>query len=101
MLFGGIPSMGHEFTMGKKDRVDGWKTSGSIEATDNQVHIKTYMIVKGRDILQELDEIKHHMLLLPRNEKLERKYPELKEAYDAYMELYKGAQIARKMSEVE
>ena len=59
------------------------------------------MIVKGRDILQELDEIKHHMLLLPRNEKLERKYPELKEAYDAYMELYKGVQIARKMSEVE
>ena len=51
--------------------------------------------------LQELDEIKHHMLLLPRNEKLERKYPELKEAYDAYMELYKGVQIARKMSEVE
>ena len=77
------------------------KTSGSIEATDNQVHIKTNMIVKGRDILQELDEIKHHMLPLPRNEKLERKYPELKEAYDAYMELYKGVQIARKMSEVE
>ena len=41
------------------------------------------------------------MLLLPRNEKLEHKYPELKEAYDAYMELYKGVQIARKMSEVE
>ena len=101
MLFGGMPSMGHEFTMGKKDRVDGWKTSGSIEATDDKVHIKTNMIVKGRDILQELDEIKHHMLLLPRNEKLERKYPELKEAYDAYMELYKGVQIARKMSEVE
>ena len=92
--------MGHEFTMGKKDRVDGWKTSGSIEVTDNQVHIKTDMIVKGRDILQELDEIKHHMLLLPRNEKLERKYPELKEAYDAYLELYRGIQIARKMTEV-
>ena len=93
--------MGHEFTMGKKDKVDSWKTSGSIEATDDKVHIKTNMIVKGRDILQELDEIKHHMLLLPRNEKLEHKYPELKEAYDAYMELYKGVQIARKMSEVE
>ena len=93
--------MGHEFTMGKKDKVESWKTSGSIEATDNQVHVKTDMIVKGRDILQELDEIKHHMLLVPRNEKLERKYPELKDAYDAYLELYKGVQIARKMSEVE
>ena len=93
--------MGHEFTMGKKDKVESWKTSGSIQATDDQVHVKTNMIVKGRDILQEIDEIKNHMLLLPRNEKLERKYPELKEAYDAYMELYKGVQIARKLSEVE
>ena len=42
MLFGGMPTMGHEFTMGKKDRVDSWKTSGNIEATDNQVHIKTW-----------------------------------------------------------
>ena len=93
--------MGHEFTMGKKDKVESWKTSGSIQATDDQVHVKTNMIVKGRDILQEIDEIKHHMLLLPRNEKLEKKYPELKEAYDSYMELYKGVQIARKLSEVE
>jgi len=100
MLFGGIPSMGHEFTMGKKDKVESWKTSGSIQATDDQVNIKTDMIVKGRNILQELDEIKHHMLLLPRDKKLEEKYPELKEAYDAYLELYRGVQIARKMTEV-
>ena len=61
---------------------------------------KPDIIVKGRNILQELDEIKHHMLLLPRDQKLEEKYPELKEAYDAYLELYRGVQIARKMMEV-
>ena len=95
-----MPSMGHEFTMGKKDKVESWKTSGSIQATDDQVHVTTDIIVKGRNILQELDEIKNHMLLLPRDKKLEEKYPELKEAYDAYLELYRGVQIARKMMEV-
>jgi hypothetical protein len=41
------------------------------------------------------------MLLLPRDQKLENKYPELKEAYDAYNELYRGIMIADKMREVE
>ena len=100
MLFGGMPSMGHDFTMGKKDRIESWKTSGNIDASADRVNIKTDMIVKGRDILQELDELRNHMMLLPRDKKLEEKYPELKEAYDAYMELYKGVQIARKMMEV-
>ena len=67
---------------------------------ENNVVVSTDIIVKGRNILQELDEIKHHMLLLPRDQKLEEKYPELKEAYDAYLELYRGVQIARKMMEV-
>ena len=40
--------MGHEFTMGKKDKVESWKTSGSIQATDDQVHVTTDIIVKGR-----------------------------------------------------
>ena len=40
------------------------------------------------------------MLLLPRDQKLEDKYPELKEAYDAYQELYREILIADKMREV-
>ena len=92
MLFGGMPTL-----MKKKQDF----TGGMIEADENNVVVSTDIIVKGRNILQELDEIKHHMLLLPRDQKLEEKYPELKEAYDAYLELYKGVQIARKLSEVE
>ena len=75
-------------------------TRGAITSDDEKVSISTDLWVKNRDILQELDELRNHMLLLPRDQKLEEKYPELKEAYDAYMELYRGVQIARKMMEV-
>ena len=91
MLFGGMPSL-------MTTTID--NTKGHITSKDNMLSISTNLEVKGRDILQELDEIKHHMLLLPRDQKLEEKYPELKEAYDAYLELYRGVQIARKMMEV-
>ena len=59
----------------------------------------TDLIVKGRNILNELDNLHRHMLLLPRDQKLETKYPELKEAYDAYNELYREILIADKMRE--
>ena len=91
MLFGGMPSL-------MTTTID--NTKGHITSKDNMLSISTNLEDKGRDILQELDEIKHHMLLLPRDQKLEEKYPELKEAYDAYLELYRGVQIARKMMEV-
>tara|TARA_B100001778_G_scaffold273129_1_gene235485 strand:+ start:557 stop:838 length:282 start_codon:yes stop_codon:yes gene_type:complete len=91
MLFGGMPSL-------MTTMID--NTKGHITSKDNMLSISTNLEVKGRNILQELDEIKHHMLLLPRDQELEEKYPELKEAYDAYLELYRGVQIARKMMEV-
>ena len=73
-------------------------TSGSIiEANDDQIDMKTDLIVKGRNILNELDNLHRHMLLLPRDQKLQDKYPELKEAYDSYNELYREILIADKM----
>ena len=54
--------------------------------------------MKGRNVVNELDALHKAMLLLPRDQKLEDKYPELKEAYDAYNELYKEIMIADKMS---
>ena len=73
-------------------------TSGSIiEANDDQIDMKTDLIVKGRNILNELDNLHQHMLLLPRDQKLQDKYPELKQAYDAYNELYREILIADKM----
>jgi hypothetical protein len=60
--------------------------------------MQTDLIVRNRNILNELDNLHRAMLLLPRDQKLEEKYPELREAYDAYQELYKGLLLADKMS---
>jgi len=64
----------------------------------NDVHIEAELFVKDRNILNELDNLHKSMLLLPRDQKLEDKYPELKEAYDSYLELYRGLLIADKMA---
>ena len=75
-------------------------TKGSIvQADDEQIDMKADLIVKGRNILNELDNLHKHMLLLPRDQELEQKYPELKEAYNAYNELYREILIADKMRE--
>ena len=73
----------------------------SIIDNNDEVVIQHRLIVDGRDILNELDNLHKSMLLLPRDQKLQDKYPELKEAYDAYQELYRGVMIADKMREVE
>lgn len=74
-------------------------TGGSIiQANDDNVVMQTDLIVRNRNILNELDNLHQAMLLLPRDQKLEEKYPELREAYDSYQELYKGLLLADKMS---
>ena len=74
-------------------------TGGMIKADPDNVHVATDLIVKDRNILNELDNLHQSMLLLPRDQKLESKYPELKEAYDSYQELYREILIADKMRE--
>ena len=75
-------------------------TTGSIHIADRgDVVVKANLVVKERNILNELDNLHQAMLLLPRDQKLEEKYPELKEAYDAYQELYREILIADKMRE--
>ena len=69
----------------------------SIKVNNDGVVDMLRLIVDGRDILNELDNLHKSMLLLPRDQKLQDKYPELKEAYDAYQELYRGVMIAEKM----
>jgi len=69
----------------------------ATHTNNDEVVIQDRLIVDGRDILNELDNLHKSMLLLPRDQKLQDKYPELKEAYDAYQELYRGVMIAEKM----
>lgn len=95
MLFGGMPTMKSHATTGNT------YTRGNIVSDDDKVTISTDLVVQGRDILNELDNLHSSMLLLPRDQKLQDKYPELKEAYDAYNELYREIMIADKMREVK
>ena len=95
MLFGGTPSMTNPFNSAYAK--SNTYTRGHIVSDDDKVTISTDLIVQGRDILNELDNLHQSMLLLPRDQKLQDKYPELKEAYDAYQDLYRGVLIADKM----
>jgi hypothetical protein len=99
VLFGGTPSMTNPFNSAYAK--SNTYTRGHIVSDDEKVTISTDLIVQGRDILNELDNLHKSMLLLPRDQKLQDKYPELKEAYDAYNELYREIMIADKMREVE
>lgn len=52
----------------------------------------TSLLVNGRDVMQEIDEMRDALLLLKRDVDMESKYPrlkELKEAYEAQLEKYK------------
>ena len=99
MLFGGIPTMKKHKGYTTRHTSDVY--GGSIVTDEDNVMLSKNLLVKDRDILNELDNLHKSMLLLPRDQKLQDKYPELKEAYDAYNELYREIMIADKMREVE
>jgi hypothetical protein len=72
--------------------------SGAINVTPNtSVSIDLPLVVDGRNVMDEIDMIKDALLILSRDLKLEEKYPELKEAYDNYMEIKRGLGIAEKL----
>jgi hypothetical protein len=59
--------------------------SGYAITIDNAgVSITKPLVVNGRDVMQELDELRDAVLLLTRHVDMEAKYPKLKELKDAY-----------------
>jgi hypothetical protein len=72
-------------------------TSGSISTTsiadskiridggeNGSMRVDVPVIVNGRDVMKELDELRDAMLLLKRDVDMEAKYPRLKEIKDEY-----------------
>lgn len=57
--------------------INGDPTSGSM-------HVDVPLIVNGRDVMKELDEMRDSLLLLKRHVDMEAKYPKLKELKDQY-----------------
>jgi hypothetical protein len=50
----------------------------------NTVQIDIPLVVQGRDVMKELDELRDSVLLLKQHVDMEAKYPKLKELKDAY-----------------
>ena len=59
---------------------------------NGSMRVDVPLIVNGRDVMKELDEIRDSLLLLKRHVDMEAKYPKLKELKDEYertLEKYK------------
>lgn len=66
-------------------KIVGTSISESImNVTSGNITVNGDMIVKDRDILKELDEMRDALLLLKRDVDMESKYPRLKELKDEY-----------------
>jgi len=73
------------------------RTTTTIVETNTTLKVNGTLEVDGRNIIEELDEIKATLLIVTRDKKLEEQYPELKEAYDNYMEIKRSLSIAEKL----
>ena len=64
-----------------------------IDGGENgSMRVDVPLLVDGRDVMKELDEMRDALLLLKRDVDMEAKYPrlkELKDAYEAQLEKYK------------
>ena len=86
-------------------------SSGSISSTsiadtkiridggvNGSMHVDVPLVVNGRDVMRELDELRDAVLLLKRDVDMESKYPklkELKDAYEAQLEKYKTWEVLK------
>ena len=65
----------------------------TIDGGENgSMRVDVPLVVNGRDVMKELDEMRDALLLLKRDVDMESKYPrlkELKDAYEAQLEKYK------------
>lgn len=64
----------------------------SMNNADKKVKVTATLEVNGRDVMQELDEMRDALMLLKRDVDMESKYPRLKEIKDMYeqeLEKYK------------
>lgn len=59
---------------------------------NGSMRVDVPLLVNGRDVMQELDDMRDALMLLKRDVNMETKYPklkELKDAYQAQLEKYK------------
>lgn len=67
-------------------------SSSAVIINSDLVEVTVPMLVNGRDVMKELDEMRDVLLLLKRDVDMEAKYPrlrELKDEYERALEKYK------------
>ena len=72
--------------------ISDYTTISPLTVSDSVTTITTPLVVNGRDVMREIDEMRDALLLLKRDVNMEAKYPklkELKDAYEAQLEKYK------------
>jgi hypothetical protein len=70
----------------------------SGDSNSGSVRVDVPLIVNGRDVMKELDEMRDSLLLLKRDVNMEEKYPRLKQLKDEYeraLEKYKTFDILK------
>ena len=63
-----------------------------VGGVDDIMKVDVPLVVNGRDVMKEIDEMRDALLLLKRDVDIESKYPklrELKDAYERQLEKYK------------
>ena len=68
-----------------------------VSDSAGNTHVTGELTVNDRDVMAEIDELRDALMLPSRNTNLEENYPELKEAYDTYMEVYRGIRVADRL----
>lgn len=82
-------SMGGVYTTNSTNTLIGTTQSGDSAitidgGTNGKMSVNVPLLVNGRDVMQEIDEMRDALLLLKRHVDMEAKYPRLKELKDAY-----------------
>lgn len=70
----------------------------AVDISSSVTKINTPLLVNGRDVMAELDEIRDVLLLLRRDVDMEAKYPKLKQLADEYrlqLEKYKTFELIK------
>ena len=82
-------STGHIYTTNSTNTLIGTTDTGNSAitidgGTNGKMSVNVPLLVNGRDVMQEIDEMRDALLLLKRHVDMEAKYPRLKELKDAY-----------------
>lgn len=89
---GGGGGGGYGYSKSGAGSISNSSYDAAISIDSAVVSITKPLVVNGRDVMQELDELRDSVLLLTRHVDMEAKYPklkELKDAYQAQLEKYK------------